>query len=56
MDSREAFEYHGVIYNKMVADGDSSTYKKTLDERPYGDIMVQKVKGRNHLLRNYCMK
>lgn len=45
---------HGVIYNKFVADGDSSTYKKILDSRPYGNLTVEKIECKNHLLRNYC--
>lgn len=45
---------HGVIYHKFVADGDTSTYKKILDARPYGDLVVEKIECKNHLLRNYC--
>ncbi|KAI5631791.1 yqaJ-like viral recombinase domain-containing protein [Phthorimaea operculella] len=45
---------HGVIYNQFVADGDSSTYKKILDSRPYGDLIVEKIECKNHLFRNFC--
>nr|CAI5829221.1 unnamed protein product [Callosobruchus analis] len=39
-------------------DGDSSCYKKILDEDPYKDynITVEKLECRNHLLRNYVNK
>lgn len=51
---------HGVIYNKMVADGDSSVYKHLRAARPYRslnpEIVVEKIECRNHLLRNYCNK
>lgn len=44
---------NGLIYNKVIADGDSSTYKCILDARPYKDLIVQKIECINHLLRNY---
>lgn len=43
----------GLIYNKLIADGDSSTYKSILDARPYKHLVVQKIECINHLLRNY---
>ena len=48
-------EMHGLIYAKIVGDGDSSVYKKIRDNKPYGpNIFVEKVECRNHILRNYC--
>lgn len=42
-----------LIYNILIADGDSSTYKSILESRPYPDIPIQKIECTNHLLRNY---
>lgn len=47
---------YGIRYNKFVADGDSSVYKKILDSRPYKNLTVQKIECRNHLLRNFINK
>lgn len=47
---------HGIRYSKLIADGDSSTYKKILEARPYKNITVEKIECRNHLLRNFCNK
>lgn len=40
----------------MVADGDSSTYKKILEGRPYPNCTVEKVECKNHIFRNMCKK
>lgn len=47
---------YNLKYNKMIADGDSSCYKKILEARPYANLTVEKIECRNHLLRNYCTK
>lgn len=47
---------YGIKYHRMIVDGDSSTYKKLLESRPYNNITVEKVECRNHLLRNYTNK
>lgn len=47
---------YGLIYAKMIADGDSSCYKKILERNPYKNLKVQKIECRNHLLRNYINK
>jgi len=47
---------YGIRYNKLIADGDSSTYNKILQSRPYSTLTVEKVECRNHLLRNFCNK
>lgn len=53
---KKSVEMYGVKFSTMIADGDSSTYKKILDARPYNKLTVEKVECRNHLLRNYCNK
>ncbi|KAL4127211.1 hypothetical protein QTP88_011402 [Uroleucon formosanum] len=53
---RKSEEMYGLRYHKLIADGDSSVYKKILDARPYKNITVEKVECRNHLLRNVCNK
>lgn len=42
-----------LVYSKLIADGDASTYKNILDARPYTTVTVQKIECVNHLLRNY---
>ncbi|KAK4886106.1 hypothetical protein RN001_002377 [Aquatica leii] len=46
----------GVRYSTLIADGDSSTYKKILETRPYKNRTVEKIECINHLLRNFCNK
>jgi hypothetical protein len=48
---KTSLEAYGVKYTTLVADGDSSTYKKILDAQPYHKP-VEKIECRNHLLRN----
>ncbi|CAN8019835.1 unnamed protein product [Ixodes persulcatus] len=50
---RRSEEMHGLKYNRLIADGDSSTYRALLEAAPYGNQMVQKIECRNHILRNY---
>lgn len=54
----QSFSKYGIIYDKMVADGDSSCYKKILERDPYAthNVVVQKIECKNHLLRNYIRK
>lgn len=47
-------ELYGVRFSKLVADGDSSVYKKILEARPYKTLTVEKIECKNHLLRNVC--
>lgn len=47
---------YGIRYHRLIADGDSSVYKKILDARPYKNLTVEKIECRNHLLRNFCKK
>lgn len=37
----QSMDLHGLIYKRMVADGDSSSYKKILDSNPYKDYQVK---------------
>lgn len=53
---KKSFETYGLIYNKVIGDGDSNTFKKILDVHPYPNIKVQKIECKNHLLRNYSKK
>lgn len=53
---KSSIELYGVIYGRLISDGDSSTYAKILEARPYSQYTVEKVECRNHLLRNLCNK
>ncbi|KAH9631922.1 hypothetical protein HF086_000259 [Spodoptera exigua] len=53
---KQSVEMHNLIYARFIADGDSSTYAKILESRPYPDVTVEKINCRNHILRNFCNK
>lgn len=53
---KSSVEMYGLIYGRLISDGDSSTYAKILEARPYPQFTVEKVECRNHLLRNLCNK
>lgn len=53
---RKSEELYGVRFTTLIADGDSSTYKRILNARPYKNLTVQKIECSNHLLRNFCNK
>lgn len=53
---RQSLDMYGLIYGKMFADGDASTFSKILQARPYSNYTVEKIECRNHLLRNMCNK
>lgn len=53
---RTSVEMHNLKYKAVIADGDSSTYKRILEARPYSNVTVEKIECRNHLLRNFCNK
>lgn len=42
----------------MIGDGDSATYNKVLEAKPYDHLnsTVEKIECRNHILRNFCNK
>lgn len=47
-------EMYGIRYARLIADGDSSVYKKILECRPYKRNTVEKIECKNHLMRNFC--
>lgn len=51
-------EQHGARFNKLIADGDSSTYKILRDHRIYKnpDLVIEKLECVNHLCRNFRSK
>lgn len=51
---RRSEEMYGVRYNRLIADGDSSVYKKILDARPYANTHIEKIECRN--FRNFRKK
>ncbi|XP_022182082.1 uncharacterized protein LOC111041936 [Myzus persicae] len=54
---KRSLEMHGLKYNKIIGDGDSSVTKRLTDIMPYGPrLRVIKIECRNHLLRNYGTK
>ncbi|XP_046145924.1 uncharacterized protein LOC123989247 [Osmia bicornis bicornis] len=54
---KTSVEKRGLIYSTLIADGDSSVYKKIIDADPYKtQIRVKKLECKNHLLRNFCRK
>ncbi|XP_047516704.1 uncharacterized protein LOC125057211 [Pieris napi] len=52
----QSLEMYGIIYARLIADGDASTYANILKANPYSNHVVQKIQCRNHLLRNMCKK
>lgn len=53
----KSIEMHGLIYGKVIGDGDSSVHRKLIETSPYGPtFVIEKVECRNHLLRNYINK
>ncbi|KAL4098224.1 hypothetical protein QTP88_022868 [Uroleucon formosanum] len=54
---KRSMELHGLKYNKLIGDGDSSVKKRLSEIMPYGPkFHIQKIECRNHLLRNYGTK
>lgn len=53
---KSSLSQHGLIYSKLIADGDSSVYKKIRETNPYKSICVEKIECKNHLLRNLMGK
>lgn len=46
---------HNLIYNKIIADGDSSCYEKSWIPGPVDAAPLIKSSDTNHLLRNYSV-
>lgn len=54
---RKSLQMHGLKYTTLVADGDSSVYRKLVQTMPYGLTgTINKIEYTNHLLRNYVTK
>eukprot|EP00102_Acyrthosiphon_pisum_P021135 XP_016658345.1 PREDICTED: uncharacterized protein LOC107883228 [Acyrthosiphon pisum] len=54
---KRSMELHGLKYNKLIGDGDSSVTKRLSEIMPYGPkFHIKKIECRNHLLRNYVTK
>ncbi|XP_050309467.1 uncharacterized protein LOC126745672 isoform X4 [Anthonomus grandis grandis] len=53
---KRSMELYNLKFTKMIGDGDSSVHRKLLQSKPYGNMLVQKVECRNHLLRNFAKK
>ncbi|CAG4931449.1 unnamed protein product [Parnassius apollo] len=39
-----SIDMHGLIYGRMISDGDSATYSKIIETRPYCNTTVQKIR------------
>lgn len=50
---KSSVELYNLRYLKLIADGDSSTYAKLLEHRPYPDHHIEKIECTNHLFRNF---
>lgn len=55
---KSSISMYGLIYGRMIGDGDASTYAKILNAKPYEsqNVTVEKIECRNHILRNFCKK
>lgn len=55
---RCSVEQHGLIYEYLIADGDSNVYIQIQKDNPNEeyDVPVKKIECTNHLLRNLCKK
>ncbi|OXU18598.1 hypothetical protein TSAR_015874, partial [Trichomalopsis sarcophagae] len=53
---KQSVTQHGLIYEYLIADGNSSLYNQILQDDPYKKycISVKKIECTNHLLRNLC--
>lgn len=53
---QKSLSMYNLIYHKVIADGDSNTFKRILDFHPYQNVVVQKIECKNYILRNYSRK
>lgn len=49
---KSSVEFYNLRYLKVISDGDSSTYAKLLEHKPYQDRHIVKIECTNHLHRN----
>ncbi|CAI6350462.1 unnamed protein product [Macrosiphum euphorbiae] len=53
----KSLEMHGLKFNRLIGDGDSSVTKRLHEIQPYGpNFYIKKIECCNHLLRNYITK
>ncbi|KAJ8890562.1 hypothetical protein PR048_010071 [Dryococelus australis] len=53
----QSISMHGLVYRRLIADGDSSVHRTLIDAMPYGTTrQVEKGECRNHICRNYVGK
>lgn len=50
---KSSVELYNLRFLRVIADGDSSTYSKLLEHKPYGDRHIEKIECTNHLHRNF---
>lgn len=50
---KSSVELYNLRFLKVISDGDSSTYSKLLEHKPYGDRHIEKIECTNHLHRNF---
>lgn len=50
---KSSVELYNLRYLKVISDGDSSTYSKLLEHKPYQHRLIEKIECTNHLLRNF---
>lgn len=48
----KSIEFHGLVYQNVIGDGDSSVYHEILNRVQYPNIMVRKFECVNHALKN----
>ncbi|KAJ8879604.1 hypothetical protein PR048_020212 [Dryococelus australis] len=53
----QSIDMHGLVYRRLIADGDSSVHRKLIDDMPYGTTrQVEKFECQNHIGQNYISK
>lgn len=50
---KSSVELYNLRFLRVISDGDSSTYSKLLEHKPYGDRHIEKIECTNHLYRNF---
>lgn len=51
----QSLNMHGLIYDKLIGDGNSSVMNKLHVAKPHGsEFHIKKIECSNHILRNYC--
>jgi hypothetical protein len=50
---KESERMYGIRYHKLIADGDSSVYKKILEARPYKNRTVEKIECKKSFIEKF---